>query len=358
MFLIDFSTLSNAGALQLATGKLAAAPEAWEKDIWQFICNFCDEKSGVIEVTTSGSTGTPKKIIHSKEHMLNSAAATCAALQITAGQTAFLCMPAAKIGGMMMIVRSIYKRLKLLCIKPSSTPLSDLPEDTTIDFAAFTPMQFHEIMNKPGAYQKAIHIKNILLGGQDVGGRLLHLIATMPNNIYHTFGMTETMSHIALKKLSGSAPEKYFTTLPGVTVESDERGCLIIHAPAIGQASLVTNDVANVISAQQFEWLGRTDHVINSGGLKLYPESIEQKLLPYLDKPFFVAGLPDDKLGTRLALFIESDLLSDAEKIKLEEGISTLEKYERPKESRLLKQFERTDTGKVNRAKSLMLPSA
>ena len=179
------------------------------------------------------------------------------------------------------------------------------------------------------------------------------VIGTMPNNVYHTFGMTETISHIALKKLSGYAPDKFYTTLSGITVEADERGCLIIKAPAIGQPHLLTNDAVSLISPTQFEWLGRIDHVINSGGIKIYPEEIEQKLQAYIDKPFFIAGLPDEKTGTKLVLVVETDSLTDAEKNSLQAAFNVLDKFQKPREILMVGRFERTENGKIKRRISM-----
>jgi O-succinylbenzoic acid--CoA ligase len=356
MFKIPLATLSAEQLLQLSKAHLAEEPEAWEKDIWQFVSNIANPNIEFIEVKTSGSTGSPKIIKHHREAIFNSAKMTCEALQLKPGNNALLCLPANKIGGMMMIARSFYNQMDLLCIKPSSTPLSEMPDNVEIDFAAFTPMQFHEITGSYALYRKAQIIPKVILGSQPVGGNMLSYIRNFKTDVYSTFAMTETVSHFALKKLSGDTPDKYYNTLPAIEVSANEAGCLIVRAPSLGQPNLATNDLVNIISPTQFEWIGRIDNVINSGGIKIYPEEIEQRLLPEIEPAFFIASIPDEKTGEKLVLVMEAETISDSDLTELKQLLQTLDKFQRPKQLLLIKPFIRTETGKIKRMETLQEP--
>jgi O-succinylbenzoic acid--CoA ligase len=161
--------------------------------------------------------------------------------------------------------------------------------------------------------------------------------------------MTETISHIAIKKINGLCPDENYKTLNGVSVSSDADGCLIIDAPGINIHSLITNDLVKIISPTEFSWLGRTDNVINTGGIKINPEAIEQKLLQAMGIPFFVTGIADDRTGQKPVLVLELGTLSEYEMGKLKTQISNLGKYERLRAVYLIPEFARTDTGKINR---------
>ena len=355
MFKIDFASLNSEQLIALASSKLNGSLEDWEKVVWQFIQTWFDPKINSITVNTSGSTGVPKSIEHSKQFMLNSAAMTCMALDLKPGNNALLCLPANKIGGMMMIVRCIYNRMDLYCIKPSATPLSNLSDDVHVDFAAFTPMQFYQVVEQPSILKRAERISQVILGGEDVGHKLLQQTGTMQNEVYVTFGMTETISHIALKRISGNKPDKHFTALPGIKVSTDERSCLIIEAPDLGQPQLHTNDIVSLISNTQFDWLGRVDNVINSGGVKVYAEEIEQKLQPAINSPFFVGAIADELTGQKVVLAIEAENLPQNEIDRLKKLLDQFDKIRRPKEILFIPKFVRTENGKIKRKDSINL---
>jgi O-succinylbenzoic acid--CoA ligase len=353
MFYIEFSSLSNADLAELALKRLTESIEEWEKNIWQFISDLVNPSISSIKVFTSGSTGAPKEIEHSKQAMLNSAAATCKALQLQAHNTALLCLPVNKIGGMMMVVRAMHCRLNLYCLKPSANPLKELPDELKIDFAAFTPMQLHGLENDYAFFRKAERIEKIILGGENTPAELLQNISRLLNRVYATFGMTETVSHIALKKLNGKDADAHFHVLDGIKISADENDCLVIEAPALGQPHLVTNDIIRMISTNQFDWLGRTDNVINSGGVKIHPEEIEQKLQYHIQPAFFCGALPDVRTGEKLVLAIEMENLSNKDKQELIQVLSGLDKLKRPKSILLFDRFERTGTGKIKRKETL-----
>ena len=222
MFEIDFFSLSESAIIQMASQQLNADLADWEREIWSFVINWFDPEIKSISVFTSGSTGTPKEISHTKEAMLNSARATCSALNLSAGKQALLCLPVKKISGMMMVVRCLDCKMKMVCVKPSTKPLSELPEGLKIDFAAFTPMQFFEITNNYSNFRKADRMGKIILGGEGVSAELLPNIMKLESEVYATFGMTETISHIALKRLNGSYPDADFKLLPGIYGKESE----------------------------------------------------------------------------------------------------------------------------------------
>jgi O-succinylbenzoic acid--CoA ligase len=356
MFEIDFFSQSPETIVQLASEKLRTADEEWEKQIWQFIIDWFNPAITSIKVFTSGSTGTPKQVTHTKSAMMNSAAATCTALQLKPGSRALLCLPVNKISGMMMVVRSIHNKMKLICIRPSSTPLQELTDEQQIDFAAFTPMQFHGVVTDINIFKKANQINKIILGGEDVRAGLLNPIQQLKSEVYITFGMTETISHIALKRLNGPKPDINFKVLTGIDISINDRNCLVISAPALGQSHLVTNDVVKLVGESEFQWLGRIDNVINSGGVKIQPEEIEQQLLNLIKYPYFIASVADKILGEKLVIALETPMLRPEEKNELVNAFTKLEKLHRPKLILLIPQFARTENGKIKRMESLLKP--
>ncbi|TWO32978.1 AMP-binding protein [Seonamhaeicola sediminis] len=318
--------------------------EPYQVELGLFLLDWLDRED-FVEVQTSGSTGKPKKIKIKKQAMVNSAIVTGDFFNLTPGKKILNCLPSNFIAGKMMIVRAVILGLELDIVKPSANPRIDLVKD--YDFCAFTPLQLKNFAK----YLKSL--KTAIVGGGRVSNSIKEMIQDKKTQIYETFGMTETISHIAVRKLNnftGDDSEKYFQTLPGVTVSKDERDCLVIEAPHLTDEKLVTNDIVEVYSNTTFDWLGRYDNVINSGGIKLYPEQIEQKLRGKIKGEFFVSSLPDDELGEKLVLLIEG------EENSLNKAIfETLNKYEVPKNIYYLPKFAETLSGKIHRQKTLKL---
>lgn len=355
MFIIPFSNARDSEILQLAVEKQRAAAEEWELHIWRFLVSWYSNSLKAIEVYSSGSTGNPKAIHHLKTAMATHAQITCKTLGLQPGVLAWLCLPANKIGGMMMLVRCAVNRMDLLCTKPVVCPFESLEENHAVALAALTPMQMKSTETSYNDYRKMNRIAKILLGGEAVSAGLIKHLRAAENSIYSTFGMTETISHIALKKLNGLSADSYYKTLQGVTISLDERHCLVVNAPAIGANHLVTNDIVELISETEFNWLGRIDNVINTGGIKVMPEAIEQKLLPFIDVPFFITGIPDDLTGEKVGLVLQIGILSEKERQKLSQHFEALNKYERPKVILLTPEFKVTESGKVKRQETLSL---
>lgn len=301
-----------------------------------------------IVVKTSGSTGRPKEIRLLKKHMIASAKATGDFLKLRKGHSALLCLSMDTIGGRMMVVRALVLDLELIVTDVTSTPLIGINEE--IEFAAMVPMQIKKsLIENP---EQVIKIKKLIIGGGPVSEELIEHIQGISTKVYHTFGMTETISHIAMRSLNQPLSSK-FKCLPGITVD-ENKGSLVITAPKIGVHQLKTNDAVEIISSTAFRWLGRTDFVINSGGIKLHPEEIESKLAQLIPTPFFVYGDPCEILGEKLILIIENLENSSVSKRDLQ---SILSKHAVPKEIRFVAQFNYTQSGKINRITSQSLPN-
>ncbi|MCP9201111.1 AMP-binding protein [Gramella sp. GC03-9] len=340
---------SNSELKQVAYS-LIKEGEPFEEQIGSFLLDWLRPTS-YIEVHTSGSTGKPKKIRLKKEHMVNSAMATARFFDLPPGTTALLCLPVDYIAGKMMLVRAMFCGWHLDTVPPSSNPLDQVFK--VYDFSAMTPFQLDNSIAR-------LHlVKKLIIGGGTVSPRLVKMIADVDCKIFETYGMTETCSHVAAKRLNSKKKKKNgerpFKLLPNITISQDERGCLIIKAPNLHDEEIVTNDVVEILTYKKFRWKGRYDNVINSGGIKIYPEEIEKKLNKKLDRRFFVTSMPDDALGEQLVLFVEDDFSEDtiAELHQTIREMKTLGKYEKPKKIYLIEKFEETPNGKIHRENTL-----
>lgn len=293
-------------------------------------------------VQTSGSTGQPKTISLQKEHMGNSARATLKFLNIEEGSQALLCLPIDKIGGIMMFVRAAEANLDLTILEPSSKPFDLLEENVNFALSAMVPLQISQSLAQ---LQRA---GKLIAGGGPLSPRLIRQIIENKAQLWHSYGMTETISHIALRQISPVLADA-FKVLPGVTISLNEQSCLTISAPAIGVEKLETKDLAQLIGEDQFLWKGRLDNVVLSGGLKLYPEELEQKI--DLSKNFILAGRDNPNLGQELLLIIESEQpLDEQHRIA---ALARLDRLERPKKILYLKSFIYTSNGKIKRTETL-----
>ena len=316
-------------------------------DVANFLTDWFDAKS-FVEVKTSGSTGNPKIIQLQKKQMINSAKETGNYFNLPENTAALLCMSPNYIAGKMMLVRALTLGWHLDILEPTSNPLKN--SNKNYDFSAMVPMQLHNSLSD-------IHkIKKLIVGGGTVSNELLSKIQEVKTEIFATYGMTETITHIAVKRINQSrhaelVSASHYKTLPNISISVDHRGCLVIDAPTISEEKVVTNDLVELISPTEFKWLGRIDNVINSGGIKLIPEQIEEKLAEILKNRFFVAGKKDEILGEKLILIVEGinngDLLNKIQQLK------SLSTYEIPKEICFLEKFTETQTNKIDRVKTL-----
>ena len=298
------------------------------------------------KINTSGSTGKPKEIHISREQMIKSIQMTAKAFHLVKGDAILVNLNSEYIAGMMMLARGLYLDLQIDIVEPSANPL--LSMDKTHDFYAFVPMQLQTIIEaeKTGLLASA---KAIIVGGAPITVYQEELFKKLPVAIYSTYGMTETCTHVAIRKLG----ETHFTTLNGVKINSDDRDCLIIESPTSIKNPLITNDVVEITSPTTFIWKGRYDNIINSGGIKIQLEEVEKKInitLSALNQPiqFILSSIPDPKLGEKLILIADKHF--DVNSVEL-----TLEKYEIPKEYHYISNFPLTETGKIDRKKLLIM---
>jgi O-succinylbenzoic acid--CoA ligase len=311
--------------------------EDFEKPVGDFLLDWFDTKS-YIEMQTSGSTGTPKTIRVDKQAMVNSAMATGDFFDLRSGNRALQCLPVKYVAGKMMLIRAIIIGLDLDYVAPSSHPMKDL-DDMNYDFVAMVPLQ------AKNSLEELKHVKKLIVGGSLISPALEKELMKLPTEVYETYGMTETVTHIAAKRVG----EKVFTVLPGVTISYDDRNCLVIHAPKIiADETVVTNDLVELVNENQFKFLGRIDNVINSGGVKIMPEQVEHKLSGLINKRYFIAPKEDAELGQKVVLVVEGESF-DIDKTVFD----VLDKYERPKEILFVPKFKETENGKILRKESL-----
>lgn len=325
----------------------------WETSLYNFILKWInDDKS--IEVKTSGSTGKPKIIELEKEKMHNSAIMTGKFLKLKKGDKTLLCLSTDFIAGKMMVVRAFALGLNLIPVEPAGNPLQSI--DSKFDFAAMVPAQVFNIFLEKEGIKKLNKLKNLIIGGGPVHQSLEHKITFLKNKTFLTFGMTETITHIAMKKLNGTNKEENFKCLPGIQIEIDNRDCLIIKAAAIFTGELRTNDVVKLSGDNKFVITGRYDNVINSGGIKIYPEDIERKIEKLISENFFISSLPDTKFGEKIILFVEGKAKSETEIKKILKALKKiLQSHEIPKEIYFIDGFLFTANGKLNRSRTKKL---
>lgn len=332
--LIDFKNLN--------INQLSSETE-FENKIKAFLNEWFSEIK-TVQVQTSGSTGVPKVFDIEKKKMIASAEMTCNFLDLVEGDSALICLPIEYISGKMMVVRSIIRKLKLVVTEPNTRPLRDI--DCKVDFCAMTPLQVENSLNK------LYLIKNLIIGGAAVSENLKKKIFKISHQlqdsqrIFETYGMSETLSHIALKQIFPD-PEDFFTTFESVEISADKRGCLKIFAPHLNAEVLQTNDLVEIKNNNQFRFLGRIDNVINSGGAKIFPEQLEALIKKEVQCEVVFLGLEDDTLGQKLVLVIEGQKSQ-----QIIDNIATLpfeKSYHKPKEIIFKEKIPRTPNGKINR---------
>lgn len=273
-------------------------------DVEHFIDEW-ESEVPIIEVQTSGSTGIPKKMWVEKEKMKASARMTCRFLGLREGDTALLCMPVAYIAGKMVVVRAITHHLRLYASVPSGHPLQNL--DFTPDFAAMVPSQVFNSTTVRKEFELLLKIRHLIIGGGSVSPEIESRIKDAPNAIWSTYGMTETLSHIALRKLNGKDASSWYTPLPGVTLSESEEHCLRISAPHVCDDLIETNDYVEFNRDGGFRIIGRKDNTICSGGVKIQIEKVENLLNKYITIPFAITAFPDAKFGEAVTLVFQEN---------------------------------------------------
>lgn len=313
--------------------------------VWQFLSEWFDD-SPTITVHTSGSTGTPKFMYVEKQLMMESAKLTCSTLHLNRSHTALLCMNLRYIGAKMMVVRCLVSGMKLVVREAGSHPLCDVDEH--IDFMAIVPLQlFHTLQNRDEC-ERLDHVSCIIVGGGSVDAQLLEPLQHMHCAVYSTYGMTETLSHIALCRLNGPGASCYYTPLQGVSCSTTPQGCLVIDAQHLRVQALRTNDVVEMNADGGFKVLGRCDNIVNSGGIKIQIEVDEACLRNYLHTGFALTSVPDVRLGQALVLLIlDGEQLSDASLLELMR--THLPLYHVAKHIVRVSGIPLTENGKINR---------
>ena len=328
----------------IAEKRRSQLPE-WEEALFVFLENWLEE-SDTIQAQTSGSTGVPKKLELKKEQMKASAKLTNQFFDLQKEDTVLLCLSTNYIAGKMMIVRAFVGHLHLIAIEPTS----DRPINKPVKFTAMVPMQVEALLNSTVGLATMNYIDKLIFGGSATSALLETKLQNVSTNCYATYGMTETVSHIALRKINGSDSSDEYRALEGVWFEQDERDCLVIHAPHLQAEPFITNDIVKLKNRNCFEWIGRFDNVINSGGVKLFPETIEKKISSFITQRFYITSRKDEKLGEKVVLVIESEPFTELKKQQLDIQLNSgLEKFEKPREIIFKPWFEETSTGKVKR---------
>ena len=336
-------------------------------------------------VHTSGSTGKPKPMMVEKKRMLNSARITCDFLGLKPGDSALLCMSLDYIAGKMVVVRSIERHLHLISVSPSGHPLKDInlkdangkDVNGEITFAAMVPMQVYNTLQVPEERERLTHIRHLIIGGGAIDASLEKELQALPGNIaiWSTYGMTETLSHIALRRINGAEASEWYQPFDSVKISQTDEGCLVIDAPLVCAETLVTNDIVEIepyiynkvekhdkeekhdkVEKLRFRIKGRKDNVICSGGIKIQIEEVEALLKPHLEKPFMIAKKKDEKFGEIAVLLTEDEDIKKVEatirRLLSDEKSSDHKnhKYWIPREFRYVDHLPLTETGKPKRS--------
>ena len=328
-----------------------------------FLSEWNNDSDRVL-VHTSGSTGKPKLMMVEKKRMLNSARITCDFLGLKPGDSALLCMSLDYIAGKMVVVRSIERHLHLISVPPSGHPLKDVNKEIT--FAAMVPMQVYNTLQVPEERERLCHIRHLIIGGGAIDAALEKELKSFPGNIaiWSTYGMTETLSHIALRRINGDEASEWYQPFDSVHISQTEEGCLVIDAPQVCAETLVTHDIVeiepyiyNKVEKLRFRIKGRKDNVICSGGIKIQIEEVETLLKPHLEKPFMLAKKKDGKFGEIAVLLSEDEDIKRVEatvrRLLSDESEKSSDhkkyKYWIPKEFRYVEHLPLTETGKPKR---------
>lgn len=321
------------------------------KELEAFLSEWCSSDS-CLTVHTSGSTGVPKPLRVEKRRMEASARMTCRFLGLTSQDTALLCMPLRYIAGKMVVVRSLVAGMQIINVKPCSRPLASLDKVPT--FAAMVPLQVACSVENDGDLAKLRSIRNLIIGGGAIDEKLADILRGFPNAVWSTYGMTETLSHIAMRRISGRDADEYYSPLPGIRVWLNAASCLCIEAPQLVGGVLETHDVAEFApDGQRFRILGRIDNVIDSGGIKIQAEEVERLARPLAPFPFAVTSRYDSKLGEAVAMVVEAEPGEDTDRLlslfkkKLEE---VLPHYWLPRSFIAVPSIPKAGNGKIARA--------
>lgn len=290
-----------------------------------------------IALHTSGSTGKPKEIQLPKTAMYASAVRTAVFFKLSEGDSALLCLPIRYIAGKMMLVRALVLGLDLDIIPPKTK----LHIEKNYTFAALVPLQANASFDLLGKF------KTVLIGGAPIPTELRKRIGKTHSHCIETYGMTETLTHVATRTIKDV--DKPFKAMPGIGFWTDENGCLVIEVPYLPLSPIVTQDIVSLEDDDTFKLLGRRDWVINSGGMKIFPEALEEILAPYMKFPFFFTTMPDEELGEKLVLLTEAPPSKKAAIMAIAQQHLGTNKYHIPKAVICIAAFKYTAAGKIDR---------
>lgn len=325
--------------------KQKSISEEWQVDIFEFLNDWFSDKYK-FDIKTSGTTGSPKIEWFPRDAFISSALITINTFNLNKGDTLFMCLPMYFVAGKMMLIRAIVGRMKLVAVKPTANPVQDLLSPTT--FTAFTPHQLQNILKKNP--NKLNLIKKAIIGGSPVNSELQSQLNDFETRFFETFGMSETLTHIAIRELNGDKRSDYFKVLKGFNISIDEDNCLLIKADHLKNSPLFTSDIVEMIDSKKFKWLGRSIDVINSGGVKIFPAMLEKKIGSKINREFIVGKRSDDNFGEVVILFIEGEPFNKSQLAILNlELVKLLTKVEIPKEIIFKTEFPRNKNGKVIR---------
>ncbi len=344
-----------------------ASRSSFHRELSDFLADWFSAETS-LTVQTSGSTGRPRRLLVLKERLWNSAGLTCQFLGLQAGQSALLCLPLRYIAGKMLVVRALRARLDLQLVEPDGHPLRTV--ETTPYVAAFTPQQIFNTLGSEQETERLKAIRQVLIGGGAVSGQLAEQLRSFPSAVYSTYGLTETLSHIALCRLSGPEASDRYRPLPGVRLALSSDGTLVIEAPAVAEGLIVTNDLAALALDGSFKILGRMDNVINTGGFKVGVEELEEALSTVMPAPFAITAAPDEKFGEVIVLVLAKNYVSRQQPggsslaelgrravVQLVEG-GKISAFQVPRRIVLVNELPLTETGKPARAKIRALVGA
>lgn len=322
--------------------------EDWKQSIHSTLMNIVLGK-GSIDAFTSGTTGPPKKLKIPKRDLVKSARLTAETFDLNEGDRVLLCLPCNFIAGKMMFVRAMALGLDLHVIDPRGHVLDNLKVPDRFKFAPMVPLQLYRAIqeNKDRVEEQ---FETILLGGGPVSQALMEDLQDLSTNVFQSYGSTETVTHVALRKLNGSDRNERYTALGEVTFGRDPRGCLVVYTPHLSVKQHVTNDLIDLHDETHFTWLGRFDNVILSGGKKIFPEQLEAKTAGLLPFPHYFKAYPDPELGQAVMLVLATDRPQDEVMPEvLETLMAHLDPHEWPRRIQALDRIEMTSGGKVVR---------
>lgn len=338
---IHFDVQNFAQSCEKLIGKF---PEFWINPIISFMEDWYSE-SKYVTINTSGSTtGKPKEIQLSKSMMTASAQSTCHFFDLRSHDKVLLALSADYIAGKMMLVRALVQNLHLIAVAPDKIP--EINEKEKFRFTALVPYQFEALSKNP---EKLKSIHTILLGGGGISEKQEAAFSTIHKRVFHSFGMSETASHVALRRVG--VPDKIYYAIKGVHFSTDENNCLCVHWPLADEQHLQTRDVVELLSENSFKWIGRFDSMINSGGIKIFPEELETKIQSCIPCRFYISSEKSETMGEQCVLVLESGKEMIDEKKLLEEISSRLSKYEKPRKIYFFEKLDETATGKVIRSR-------